>query len=98
MVTLRCTTRRDVCLPSDETLKTWIELNPLGLAGEGETHFIAATLTMTLGLASSSLNRWLCSINLLSLSSCMVALFAREDILADGTERQTMRQRQAHIG
>ena len=40
-----------------------------------------ALLTMTLGLASSSLSLWLCSWSRRSLSSCIVALFARPVIV-----------------
>jgi hypothetical protein len=40
-------------------------------------HLILAAETMTLGLANSSLNLWLCSSNLLSLSSCIVTLLLR---------------------
>ena len=55
-----------------------------------------AMLTITLGLANSSLNLWLCSINLRSLSSCIVALLAlaAADDIATGclTDGETMKR------
>ena len=47
-------------------------------------HLTLASLTLTLGLARSSLNLWLCSVNLLSLSSAMDCLCGREGIISVG--------------
>lgn len=42
------------------------------------THLALASLTRILGRAKSSLNRWLCSVNLLSFSSDIDCLCGRE--------------------
>ena len=55
------------------------------------THFRLAMLTITLGLASSSRKRWTCSCSRRSLSSFIVALLLRVDMIDRGIGKVMMR-------